>query len=152
MLNIDGQLCYSDHPPERYTVDGRGHGNMLRHNLRAWNLIYLSLPIVDGYLKDDASLEKLWTAKDIKDFGIVASLVMGAASRTLWPDLNLWLQGAPIYFLRSLQKLDWKKMPPNMEIAGWMDNIEERVYQITYKEAVQEVEHDLYKRLGVKHE
>jgi hypothetical protein len=147
---VKGELCYSSEPPERYTIGGRGHGNLAGADIQLWNLIYLSLPIVDKYLDPNPDIYELWCKEQIKQMGTVAALVAGPASVALWPEIRISLKKSPGMFLSALQKMEWEKMPPYFLLPHWMANIEARVNRIEFGTKSMAIEAALYQRLGVK--
>lgn len=151
MLMINGELCYSPFPPERY-------GDMskrlclwilCRGDMQLWNLLYLSFPQLDRHLWDGADHKQIIHSIDTKEAGAVVALVQGEYCTKTY-NVRAMLRQTPGKFLAQLQKLDLNRLPPYKDIPNWLQRVEQRVLTIDKSLSVRDIEADLYRRLNVK--
>jgi hypothetical protein len=131
MIKVFGQLCYSPHPPDRYTYRGLyGLGVTGNSDIQLWNMMYLSanledhldppsLEAVDGLIKRDFNV--LYTS--------LASL-KGPNCVGLFPRLRDSLMKPPSEFLKELWTMPWRDLPQMRRVPNWDEIIIERAIKI----------------------
>lgn len=125
MLVIKGELCYSPEPPSKYGADGFGHGVMFGHDLQLWNLMYLSIPQVDDFLRPNVDAQRLYHSMPNSHTGACVSAVRGANHMRLFPKLRDWLKMPPVLFCTQIDKLKdrYHILAPAVHIPEWHGTI-----------------------------
>lgn len=127
MLEINGELCYSPHRPHRYGKGPLGHGMFCRDDLQVWNLLWLSCPMVDRYLKESA-----WeVARAIPSHYLADAMaaLRGQNCIRLFPHLRGALQMPPLQFVEEVKTMQFQFLPAFLSDPGWLTTIQARAIE-----------------------
>lgn len=131
MIKIDGQLCYSPFPPERYGTSRAGFNISCRQDLQLWNLLYLTCEGINDHLdpSSDADVGVL-VERDIEAL-VVTLAAFGTSYREQFPGLRDALKQHPVVFLSELWKMPWENLPQVQQFPDWGDLVIDKVAVIT---------------------
>lgn len=151
MLMINGELCYSPFPPERYGDMSKKLSLwvLCKGDVPLWNMFYLTFPELDRHLWDGADHKQIIMSIDTKEAAAVMALVQGPYCEKKF-NVRAMLRQTPGKFLALLQRLDLTKLPPYKDIPNWLERVEHRVMTIDKTLSVRDIEADLYRKLNVK--
>lgn len=123
MIKVDGQLCYSPFPMERYATGNAGLGVSCRQDVQLWNLVYLSCEGIEDHLDPSSGAYALDLARRDRDaFAVSHAALYGANCQELFPRLRDALKKHPSEFLRELWRMPWEDLPASQRFHDW-DNI-----------------------------
>jgi hypothetical protein len=124
MILVGNHICYSPYPPQRYLFDGLGHGNLFKDRLGAWNLAWLSFPVLDRYLEP-------YQAGAIAAIGNELGklpMLLTTYHRGEIPELPYWLTLEPGEFLEEFEYSGWEYTHAGRFFGPtWLDMLRSRV-------------------------
>lgn len=130
MIRIEGQLCYSPLPPQSYGKRGAGHGILARDDIQLWNLMYISYPILDEYLKPETDAVRMIQELPMIVIGGPRAALNGQHNQELFPFLRGALKSPPLSFVQHLWTMQWPLLPMALHDSNWIDTVIQRANQI----------------------
>lgn len=150
MIETTTGVCYSPELPDKYGYEGFGHGPYCNGDMQLWNLVFLSIPRVDGYLEEGADIMEVWHSVPKKHMGACVNTLRSEYVSNRYPIRHLLQMHPDLFLLALFHTPYWERLPVANTIPHWMGIVEERVLQIgVLGGRVVAEEMSLYGKLGV---